>query len=256
MKLYQSLTLAFAMYSKIPMPYVEWDEDSMRWVFFCFPLVGAVIGGALWLWLTLCLHFAFGKELTALGALVLPLWISGGIHLDGLCDTCDALGSHQPRERKLEILKDSRIGAFGVMGCVVYLIALYAGLSALELTGKAVLTLCLNPILSRSFSGLMAVSCPNARGSGLLFTFTGAHTNGWNRVLLVLWLLIVSGLMAAMGGGLGICAALAMLVVTAYYLHMSRKEFGGITGDLEGWYLQLLELAAVLAVAVAEKVLV
>lgn len=255
MKLYQSLTLAFAMYSKIPMPYVEWDEDSMRWVFCCFPLVGAVIGGALWLWLTLCFHLGLGRELTALGALGLPLWISGGIHLDGLCDTCDALGSHQPRERKLEILKDSHIGAFGVMGCVVYLIALYAGLSGVEWTGEAVGTLCLTPVLSRSFSGLMAVSCPNARGSGLLFTFTGAHTSGWNRVLLALWLLIVSGAIVMLGGRLGVCAALAMLVVTAYYLHMSRKEFGGITGDLEGWYLQLLELAAVLAVAVGEKVM-
>lgn len=254
MKLYKSLTLAFAMYSKIPMPYIDWDEDSMKWVFCFFPLVGVVIGGVLFLWLKLAVLLSLGSSLTALGALLIPLMISGGIHLDGLCDTCDALGSHQSRERKLEILKDSHIGAFGVMGCVLYLIALYALWSSISCQTKEIFVLSLLPILSRSWSSLMAVSCKNARGSGMLFSFTGDHTNRNNQIFDVIWLILVGIVMLLTGGAYGGSVIASTVICTVYYLYMSRKEFGGITGDLEGWYLQMLELMGLCAVVIAEKV--
>lgn len=255
MRLFQSVTLTFSMYSSIPMPYVEWDEDSMKWVFCCFPLVGALVGAVMWLWLWLCSRFALGSQLTAVGGLLIPLWLTGGIHLDGLCDTCDALGSHQSRERKLEILKDSHIGAFGVMGCVVYILSLYGGLCAVEWTAAAMETVCLSFVLSRALSGLMAVSCRNARGSGLLFTFTGKHTSGVNRSIIVCLFAAISLFMILFSGKIAVCALGAMALVTAVYLRMAYREFGGITGDLEGWYLQLLELVAVLAVSVGERLL-
>ena len=253
MRLYQSLTLAFAMYSKLPMPRVEWHEDSMAWVFCCFPLVGAVIGMVLYGWLHLAQWLTLGSSLTALGGLMLPLWISGGIHMDGLCDTCDALGSHQTREKKLEILKDSRTGAFGVIGCGVYLIALYAGWTTLQGSEAAFRVLALIPVFSRGCSSLMAVSCPNARGSGLLFTFTQKSVIKANRLVSCLWLLVTGGVILFFGKCMGVAALVAMGLASVYYLAMSKKEFGGITGDLEGWYLQMLELFGLLAVAVVER---
>lgn len=254
MNLYKSLTLAFAMYSKIPMPYVEWDDESMKWMFCFFPLVGVVIGAALYLWLHVAAALSLGASLTALGAMTIPLAISGGIHLDGLCDTCDALGSHQSRERKLEILKDSRIGAFGVMGCTVYLIALYAGWSSIAGHAGELRTLCLIPVLSRACSALMAVCCKNARGSGMLFSFTDHIAKGLNRVIVGIWS-VLSGFGTIFWGGIfGIAAVAAALLCTVYYLYMSKTQFGGITGDLEGWYLQMLELFALLAVVIAGRV--
>lgn len=241
------------MYSKLPMPRVEWDEDSMAWVFCCFPLVGAVIGMVLYGWLHLAHWLTLGSSLTALGGLMLPLWISGGIHMDGLCDTCDALGSHQTREKKLEILKDSRTGAFGVIGCGLYLIALYAGWTTLQGSEAAFRVLALIPVFSRGCSGLMAVTCPNARGSGLLFTFTQKSVIKANRLVSCLWLLVTGGFILFLGKCMGVAALVAMGLVSVYYLTMSKKEFGGITGDLEGWYLQMLELFGLLAVAVVER---
>ena len=122
----KSLFIAIAMYSKLPAPRVDWDKKSLSWALCFFPVVGAVIGLFLAGWLALADWLELGKFLTAAGALVLPAALSGGIHLDGFCDTCDALGSHQPREKKLEILKDTHAGAFAILCCVLYLIFFFA----------------------------------------------------------------------------------------------------------------------------------
>ena len=107
----KSLIIAFAMYSKFPMPRVDWEKKALSWALCWFPLVGLAVGAVLWLWLALAGWLGFGAVFTAALALLLPIALSGGIHLDGFCDTCDALSSHQSRERKLEILKDSHTAA-------------------------------------------------------------------------------------------------------------------------------------------------
>ena len=252
MKLFRSLTLTFAMYSRIPMPRVEWDEKSMEWVFACFPLVGCIIGLALWLWLRLALWLHLGSLLTGGGAVVLQAALTGGIHLDGLCDTCDALGSHQSRERKLEIMKDSHIGAFGVMGCVLYLIALFAAWSELQPTQTNLILAALVPVLSRSWTSLAAVTRKNARSSGLLATFTNAANKTWNRIIALLWLAVGTAALCLIDA-VGKWMALASVLVYLLCWRKTEREFGGLTGDLAGWQLSLLELAMVLAAAVAGK---
>ena len=121
----KSILIAFAMYSKIPMPRVEWDKRSLSWALCAFPLVGVVIGAVLYGWLRLADLLGLTALKAAL-ALALPIALSGGIHLDGFCDTCDALSSHQSRERKLEILKDSHTGAFAIICCGLYLLVFFA----------------------------------------------------------------------------------------------------------------------------------
>ena len=89
-----SCIIAISMYSKIPMPNVEWSEDRMRYVMCFFPLVGIVQGAALGLWL----HFALDVLNLSVGAAALtgaaiPLLVTGGIHMDGFLDTMDAIHS-------------------------------------------------------------------------------------------------------------------------------------------------------------------
>ena len=117
MRVIRSFVIAFTTYSRVPMPQVEWSEENRKYAMCFFPLIGAVIGAALWLWLLLCDRLALGALLRGAGGAMIPLLVTGGIHMDGFMDTSDALASWQPKEKRLEILKDSRIGAFAAMGC-------------------------------------------------------------------------------------------------------------------------------------------
>ena len=143
----KSLIIAFAMYSKFPMPRVDWEKKALSWALCWFLLVGLAVGAVLWLWLALAGWLGFGVVFTAALALLLPIALSGGIHLDGFCDTCDALSSHQSRERKLEILKDSHTGAFAIICCGLYLLVFFAAWCEAAPAGVA-LALALGPAFS------------------------------------------------------------------------------------------------------------
>ena len=130
--LLESFVIAFSMYSRIPMPFVEWSGRGMKYAFCFFPLIGVVIGA--------CVSaFAWAAERAGLGVLAfallgtaIPLLITGGIHMDGFLDVTDARSSFQSRERKLEILKDPHAGAFAIVGCGVYLLLYAAAFSELR----------------------------------------------------------------------------------------------------------------------------
>ena len=252
----KSLFIALAMYSKLPAPRVEWDKKSLSWALCWFPVIGVVIGALLYGWFLLCAFLGIGPVLRGAGALLIPIAVSGAIHLDGFCDTSDALGSHQDRARKLEILKDSHTGAFAIICCALYLILFFAAWCEAVPTGRAALVLALTPVLSRGLSGLAAVTQPNARGSGLLATFTGPMDASKARIVLGLWVAVCGVVMAVLDPWTGIAALAGAALSFLYYIIMSRRQFGGITGDLAGFFLQICECATVLAVVLAQKAVV
>ena len=253
----KSLVIAFSMYSKLPMPHVEWDSKSLSRALCFLPLVGVAIGLILGLWL-LAADWLGLTVLKAAVALLLPILLSGGIHLDGFCDTCDALSSHQSRERKLEILKDSHTGAFAIICCCLYLLVFFAAWREVSSRGVNLLFLMLIPVLSRCFSALAAVSWPNARGSGLLATFTqpmDAKKARWAMLTAAAVVLLLMGALAADANVLyPMTVPAAGILVFLYYRLMSRRQFGGITGDTEGFFLQLAECAMVLALALCQRI--
>lgn len=247
----KSLIIAFAMYSKFPMPRVDWEKKALSWALCWFPLVGLAVGAVLWLWLALAGWLGFGAVFTAALALLLPIALSGGIHLDGFCDTCDALSSHQSRERKLEIMADPHVGAFAVQGCGLLLLLTFGLWCQAERTdGTLWAALLLVPALSRGLSAFAALTLPNARGGGLLAAVTGAGRRGrW--LPLCAALLCAAGLAALEPGYLWIGGA--ALLALWYYVKTAKREFGGTTGDLAGWFLQLCELACLVGLVLAQS---
>ena len=251
--MFRSLCIAVAMYSKLPAPRVDWDKKSLSWAMCFFPVVGVVIALLLGLWLGLSALLDFGPFLRSAVALILPIAVSGAIHLDGFCDTSDALGSHQSREKKLEILKDSHTGAFAIICCCLYLIFFFAVWCEVQPVGRTLWVLALGPVLSRSLSGLAAVSWPNARGSGLLATFIQPMDAVRARSVLLVWAAVSAAAMIALDPVTGLAAAVGAGLSFLYYFVMSRRQFGGITGDLAGFFLQVCECAMVLAVVLAQR---
>ncbi len=162
MRLMRAIAIAFSTYSRIPMPRVDWSEENQRYSMCFFPLVGLAVGLALWLWLWLCDLWALGAFARgALGA-ALPLLVSGGIHMDGFMDTLDAMASWQPREKRLEILKDVHTGAFAVMGCGAYLLVMAGILSEARAGQGLAIAACF--VLSRAQRAGAGVGSQGAHG--------------------------------------------------------------------------------------------
>lgn len=136
-RLYESFKIACSMYSKLPVPQSDWTEENMRYVMCFFPWIGAVIGlffAGVWNvkeWLASC-GIYYHELFYAAILTVLPIFVTGGIHMDGFLDTCDALSSWQEKERRLEILKDSHAGAFAILSCAVYLILTCGAMTSLR----------------------------------------------------------------------------------------------------------------------------
>ena len=255
MKCLESLIVAFSMYSKIPMPQITWTKENMKNTLCYFPLIGAVIGALLWLWYWLCGIAGFGVMLQAAVAVLIPVLVTGGIHLDGFLDTQDALSSYQPMERRLEILKDSHAGAFAIISCSIYFLA-YTGIYSM-LTAHAAKVIAISFMLSRTLSGLSVICFPQARkkGQGLVATFSESAEKRVNRRTLMIYLIVLSALMIVVGKWSGAAAVIMALLVFWYYHHMCISKFGGVTGDLAGYFLQMCEILMALAVVVMEQIL-
>lgn len=257
MKVLGSMAIAFSMYSKIPMPRTEWTKERMEYAMCFFPLVGAVIGG-LYMglgWLGRMTELS-NVTMACLGA-ALPIIITGGIHMDGFADTVDALSSYQPAEKKLEILKDPHTGAFAIIGIVTYIIVFagFFGEMSLWQDGKCLTVFAGVPVMGRAFSGLSVVCFPKAKKSGLAAMFSDGARKGAvaasMAVYLALsfcWFLFTGGLWTALiltGAG---------TAWFGYYYKMSKREFGGITGDIAGYFLQMEELLLLFALTAIIKV--
>ncbi len=246
MAVLKSLCLAFSMYSRIPMPRVDWEEKNMRYVLCFFPWVGLVVGGGmygLWLlrtWLGVFIPF----PVFVLTGTVLPVLITGGIHMDGFMDTMDALCSNQGRERKLEILKDPHTGAFACIFLVCEM-TLYGAALYLLMEERQVLFLGIGFFLSRTLSAFALLTVTNARGSGMASTFSRGARKKTVLAVLMLWLFLAAGTAYFLYGMYGIlCVALSLLVFF-YYEWMAYRRFGGLTGDLAGWFVVVYELVFV-----------
>lgn len=241
MWLLNAMIIAIAMYSKIPMPRGDWNEKNMRYAMCFFPLVGVIIG---------VLEIVAGNLITvwkgegtffyAVVLTLIPVFITGGIHLDGFADTMDAKSSYGDREKKLEILKDPHTGAFAIISLCCYFL-LCVGIFS-EMRTERLFSAALVFVFSRSLSGISVVSFQAAKNSGLLRTFQDGAQKRNVRIVLIFWLFATVVGFFLTAGLCGVAAAAVGLAVFSYYYQFSRKQFGGITGDLAGYFLQLCEL--------------
>lgn len=249
----KSLIIAFSTYSRIPMPRLAWEEKNMRWAVCFFPLIGLVIGALVFLWSALAYQLALPMVLRAAVAAVLPILLTGGIHLDGFCDTMDALASHQSRERKLEILKDPNTGAFAVIYCGVWLLLYFAAWCCLD--QQSVLAAGIGFVLSRALSGLALLNWKQARAQGMLRSVADAARKTAVTWVMLAYVVLCLAALPLLCGWLSLAVIAGCGLAFLYYRWMSYRQFGGVTGDLAGCFVCLAELATVLILAGLEAIL-
>ena len=249
--------IAFAMYSRIPMLRVDWSRENMRYVLCFFPLVGAAVGGIYYLAACFLVSPEVSKIAAAAVLTVIPILVTGGIHMDGFLDTIDARRSYAPKEKKLEILKDPNSGAFAVIYACVWFLLYYAAQAQLLEAGCGRMRLfgavAAGFVYSRALSGFAAVSFKGAKKSGLLASFSDGAQKRTVRIVTAGFVVAAAAAMTALQPFAGAAAAAAGLVVFFYYRWMAYREFDGITGDLAGYFVQVCELAIGITAVIAGR---
>ncbi len=253
-----SFIIAFSTYSRLPMPKADWNEKSMKYAMSFFPMVGAVIAVIELLVWRLTISLQTYNMITAFFLMLVPVLVTGGIHLDGLFDTEDALHSYGDREKKLSILKDPHIGAFAVIYGVMYILGGYS--LATEMDIEALLSVCFGFVISRELSGISVVSFPKAKKDGMVSTFSESADRKVKNILLSeLILTVVCMFTVFIYGKIGIvypAVTLAAAAVSFFrYRYRIVPEFGGTTGDLCGYFLCNCEFLILLANILTMKIL-
>jgi len=234
-----SLLTAFRFLTVIPLPGTqESGEETFSRSLLFFPVVGLVLGSlsAATAWLLQDVVEPLPLAVVLVGLLA---GLSGALHLDGLADTADGFFSSRPRERILEIMRDSRIGAMGVIGLLLVLLLKISALSSLEpaMAWRAVF---LMPLAGRCAILIMMALLPYARSEGGLGSLFYGSSVRFKALAGLFFLAAVAWLVGAVGG---LVAVVAGLLVTVLFCFYCRKKIGGATGDTLGAVCELTEAA-------------
>ena len=231
----KSLIIVLSFISAIPVPQrinPLWDCDSLRYFCPMLPVAGILFGllwSAFWSVLTL---MPLSTILRGFMMTALTLGLTGGLHLDGLMDTCDAIFSHADRDTRLKILSDTHSGSFAVMGCVMILLAktlLFAELLRLKCGDVFGV-----PVFSRLGMGFMLNTLPFAKSGGLAVMLGGTRNRKHNVFFAVMMVLLCAL-------GQKVLAGVFVLIVM-FWRGVCLKIFGGITGDLLGAFVEVSEV--------------
>lgn len=238
------IALQFLSSFPIRLPGMPTPEQSGRSLLF-YPLVGVLFGMVLMAFSAVLQ----GAPVLLHAALVLAAWVllSGGLHLDGLADSADAwLGGFGDRERTLTIMKDPRSGPIAVVTLVLVLLLKFVAIVALieEHHGIGLL---LGPVISRAAMLALFLGTPYVRKGGLGQALADHLPRRLSRQVL---------LAVALGCVLvaGLSGVIALLVAGAGFFwlrHLMMRRLGGTTGDTAGAMLELLEMAVLVALALA-----
>ena len=235
--------VALAFLTRLPLgPAQALPPNGLAATMRAFPLAGAVVGGMAGLvhWSA---HGLLGPVIAALLAVAAAVWLTGGLHEDGLADTADGFGGRGDRLARLAVMRDSRIGTYGALALMLTLALRVAALAVLPPGTSAVAALVAAGALSRAAMPLTMRLLPPARADGLAFSA------GKPRPQTVLAAVVVALAAALFGLGLtgGLLAALAGLIVVIVFNRATERHLGGFTGDTLGAQQQGVEVAVLLA---------
>ena len=249
MAIIKSFVSAISLYSKLPMPNLEYKEGEDRFSLCFFPFIGVIICGLILLCNRLSIILNLGNDTIKIIILLIPIALTGGIHLDGFLDVMDAIHSYGDKGKKLKILDDPHIGAFSIIK-LLELVLIWM-ICMLEIDCKYFFLIGLGFIISRALSGIALLNFVPAKDSGMLmFTRTHASKKVCNSILF-LWVLAVAFLSLFIYKTIAIFPIAVELMAFVFYRYKSNKEFGGITGDLAGCFLVMAETGWVVSIFIA-----
>lgn len=236
-----SIIIAFAFFTIIPVAKLEWSGKRMKFVPLMMPLVGFVNGLLSFLLFNFLNTLNFSAFFKAIIMCLYYVIFTGGLHIDGLLDTADAYFSRRDKARKLEIMKDPTLGTFAVITLIFLFLIKIAVFNELFMKNNiSIFVIIFIPVISRILQSSMLYLFPPAKANGLARMF-GELDKRFSVILFVL-LLFVGTCIYFLIGVKAIIFILVILVYYSFFYFSSKKQFGGITGDLLGAFLEISEL--------------
>lgn len=253
-RLFESYQIALSFFTVLPVvKHYEWTKERMRFVPFMMGVVGLIIGV-----LTASIYYLLSSFNFEYSQIIIPVvlvgfltYISGGLHIDALMDTADSYFSRRSIERKLEIMTDSRVGAFAVIAFFFYMIVLLLTIYIYASMRISYLYIIFIPFFSRILTGLMNYRFKYAKKDGLARIY-GESLKSKDQIFLIAFFFLVSVIMYYFNPNnlLSIFLIGFSILSYLYYGVFCKKNFGGITGDLLGNYIVLNELLLLILVVV------
>lgn len=234
------LLIALQFLTKLPvnLPRIPTPQENAVSALY-YPLVGFIIGVILW---TVAVYLSIGIVAKSVLLTVFWLWLTGGLHLDGLADTVDGfVGGYGDKERTLDIMKDPHIGAMGVMAIVGAILLKFAFIiEILAIKNLEIFDiLILSPILGRVMILWLLLSTPYIRKNGLGSALSAYLPKKLAVTVLILSLFVVVVLPMKMA----IIVLIGFFVLGFYLTSWFKKRIGGITGDTIGASVEITEIA-------------
>lgn len=235
-KMIKGLIVAVQFLSRLPLNInVDFNEENIGKSIFFYPLVGMVLGG-----LSYLVYYLFSfisKDVASLMTVVALIVLTGGLHLDGLSDTFDGFFSNRDREKILEIMKDSRVGAFGVISLIVLILAKYVFISNMDENIFYILVLSLGN--SRLLVSHKIVYKNMARPGGLGDMLHSTRPKKYFFMSLFIYIGILILINPIYLIPLGISFVFGEIISKISY-----NNIGGLTGDVYGASIEIVELVS------------
>ena len=234
----KSFILSIQFLSRIPINIaVDFNGENLRKSVFFFPLVGLIIGG-----ISASVYYLFAyvnEDLASLATVLSIIILTGGLHLDGLADTFDGFMSNTDREKTLEIMKDSRVGAFGVIGLILNILSKYVLISNIKSNMFIVLMLSLanSRLVLAHKMGFKKIGRPG----GLGHMFNKSNPKKYVIVSGLIYIAIIGFL-----NPLYLLPLFATIIMGEIISLITYKKIGGFTGDVYGASVEIGEIISLI----------
>lgn len=240
----RSFILMITFLTRIPIPMrFEFNTEDFVKGFIYFPIVGAIIGGIL------VIPFVFldyvKVSVFAFLLIILYLLVVGGLHIDGISDVFDGIFSARKKDRMLEIMEDSRVGAFGVVGLVIYFIGLYIALVEVIQLEQGLLYVFLMPIVGRTMALVGAGFSSYAKSEGLGKSLIDGTKPIVSLCLIVV--LCVGAYVINLSVFISVVLTTCLVLMIIWRIH---KLLDGITGDVVGLLVEVSQVAFLLSLTI------
>lgn len=258
MTLLADLLICLRFFSRLPLPATARERDrgagGLASAMPMAPVAGLLLGLLAAIVLRIASALGLPPFLAAGVALTGLVALTGALHEDALADCADGFGGGRTRERKLAIMRDSAVGAFGAAAIVLALLLRCAAIAAADAEGRGVAALVVAAVLSRAACFVPLALLPPARRDGLGAGATGVDPS---RLVVTSMVAVALAVVFALAAGAGsaraatasLAAATAALAITA----LARRQIGGQTGDVAGAAQQVAEIAVLLVFAATPR---